>query len=75
MASGVVGVSSLSCIAMLVSLQACENLFREAVMDPGPSVSWTVVFIDALVIIYYSVSFRRMFQNHLGLKRIVTQMI
>lgn len=75
MASGVVGVSSLSCIAVLVSLQACENLFREAVMDPVPSVSWTVVFIDALIIMYYSVSFRRMFQNHLGLKRIVTQMI
>lgn len=75
MASGVVGVSDLSSIAMLVSLQPCENLFREAVMEPGPSVSWTVVFIDALIIIYYGVSFRRMCQNQLGLKRIVTKMI
>lgn len=46
-ASGVVGASNLSCIAVLVSLQACENLFREAVVEPGPSVSWTVVFVDA----------------------------
>jgi len=45
LASGVVGLFSLSCVAVLLSLHACENLPREADAETGWSRSFLVCHV------------------------------